>query len=104
MEASRRRANIQIRGILDKEKYKNKDLFIFLLFLCIFEISQIKILRQFKISEKIMMIYFMTLKKKKNLRLKCCKVMLFLQWGEIRKTLVSLKLKTAKNEEKNLKS
>ena len=71
---------------------------------CIFEISQIKNLRQFKISEKIMMIYFMTLKKKKNLRLKCCKVMLFLQWGEIRKTLVSLKLKTAKNEEKNLKS
>lgn len=50
------------------------------------------------------MIYFMTLKKKKDLRLKYHKVMLFLQWGEIRKTLVSLKLKTAKNKEKNLKS
>ena len=50
------------------------------------------------------MIYFMTLKKKKDLRLKYHKVMLFLKWGEIRKTLVSLKLKTAKNKEKNLKS
>ena len=44
----------------------------------------------------------MTLKKKKDLRLKCHKVMLFLQWGEIRKALVSLKLKTAKNKRKIL--
>ena len=57
MEASSRSANIQIIGILDKEKYKNKDVFFNLffdyLFLYMFEISRIKNLRQLKMFEKI---------------------------------------------------
>lgn len=32
MEPSSRSANIQIIGILDKEKYKNKDVFFYLFF------------------------------------------------------------------------
>lgn len=55
MEPSSRSANIQIIGILDKEKYKNKDVFFNLffdyLFLYMFEISRIKNLRQLKMSE-----------------------------------------------------
>lgn len=56
MEPSSRSANIQITGILDKEKYKNKDVFFNLffdyLFLYMLEISRIKNLRQLKMFEK----------------------------------------------------